>query len=159
MPEEDKTIQEKDSTSKPSPPASLEVLLGSALAGVASLLKDPSQRTLLTALGPPIGYIIVRMGRRLVDVWIPRWTTPKIPPPETPESRARVFIEDAKRALSTGTLTPEEARRKAKHINKLEDALQEKLLDDLQAIPSSKVVPIVKPQALEAPNQKLLDNE
>jgi hypothetical protein len=156
MAETDESKSPKESSGTTLSPNSLEVVFASAFAGIASLLKDPGQRTLATALAPPLGYIVVKLGRRLVDVWIPRWATPKIHPPETPESRAKSFIKEAKEDLASGRLTPEEAKRKAKHINKLEEALQEQLLDALQAVPLLR-------QQQDKPNddqnQKLIDKQ
>jgi hypothetical protein len=155
MAEGDKAPESKDSGGKTTTAVSLEILFGSALAGAASLLKDPSQRTLATSMAPAIGYIIVKLGRRLVDDWIPKWITPKPLPPETPVSRIKVFIEDAKKELHSGTLTPEEVKRKELHISGLEDALQKKLLDDLLAMPTSKSLDTTESSKEGA--QKLLD--
>lgn len=103
-------------------------------------------------MAPAVGYVIVKLGRRLVDDWIPKWMAPTPAPPETPVSRIKVFIEDSKRELQSGNLTPEEAKRKELHIRRLEDALQKKLVDDLLAMPTTNL-----PANPPTESQKLLD--
>jgi hypothetical protein len=135
------------STEKKDPPQvqPLELIFSSSLAALASSIKDVSLRAVAALLAPPIGYVIVKVGRWVFTVWLPQKMAPKSVPLETVESRAKTYIADARRELKRWGLSASERRQKKAHIRQLEEALQKHRLQELQAVPTPPTPPTPQP--------------
>jgi hypothetical protein len=132
----DESADRKKEAGKDTP--SLEIVFSSALAAFASLIKDSALRSIAAIAAPPVGYVLVKLGRWVITFWVPKWTVSK---PETPESLTKAYIRDARKELKGKHLTPAERALKISHIQQLEVALQQHRLQRLQTVSPPPPVP------------------
>lgn len=115
--------------SKSIPPHPLEILLSAALAGLATYAPTPNARAVLALLAPPTGYVMARLGRWVVNYWIPKWMAKP-----TPEQVAMRVIESLEKKLKSNKVAGAQKAQLEQHLQQLRHALHERTLKLLEVV-------------------------
>lgn len=105
----------------------LEIIFSSALAGLASLIDNPTARAFAVLAAPPLGYIVAKLGRMVVADWIEQRRK------DAPIRLAKRYIREAERERRR-PLSPAERRQLDIRIKQLRETLHKLQLKQVELI-------------------------
>lgn len=130
--------------------ASLEVSLSSALVGLAALILNPTLRTVMQLLGPPMGYGLAALSR-----WCVTRIKYRIENPDT-ETLIKSWIKEAERQKKDKTISLERKSAIEKDIEGFYLLLREHRINRLQI---NKLSPPKVQETQVTTNLLLIDKE